>query len=300
MAPAGGEAVEIDGRTVRLTHQDRIYWPALGLTKGDMIAYYRAVAPVMLRYVAGRPLTLVVYNEGIAGGPRYLRALPRSAPEWLPSITYELETKEGTRQEPAVADEAGIAWYANQGALEFHMWLSRPPRLDQPDWVVLDLDPGDAVRWEQIVTVAGLARERLAGEGLSAWPKTTGGRGVHLFLPVVQAQPFDAVRAWARRWAEELAAEHPDLISAAGGATHRGDRVTIDFAQNSVTRSMAAPYSLRARPGATVSTPLRWDELLGGKVAPGDFTLRTVPERLATTGDPWQGATQHRQRLPLA
>ncbi|HET7037505.1 MAG TPA: hypothetical protein VFI42_17600 [Thermomicrobiaceae bacterium] len=288
---------EIDGRRIEVSGLDKRYWPETGITKGDVLAYYRTVAPAMLPYLQGRPLTLVAF--GAKGQGRYLRARPSKAPAWLPSVEYRLETKDVVRQEPVVDNAAGLLWYVNYQVIEFHLWLSRPPALDRPDWAVFDLDPGAETSFEPVLETALRVRAALAAAGLRAWPKTSGGRGLHLFLPLLPEQPFEAVRAWVREVGEQLARAEPTLIAAAGGATHQGRLVTVDFAQNSIARSMAAPYTLRATPQARVSTPLTWAEVEAGRVRPEDFTIQTIPARLAEHGEPWSGITDHPQRLPI-
>lgn len=291
------ETWEVDGRRIEAVNLDKLYWPETGLTKGDVLAYYRTVAPAMLPFLRDRPLTLVAYANN--GRGRYLRERPAKAPGWLPSIEYHLETKDVVRQEPVVDDAAGLLWYANYQVVEFHLWLSRPPALERPDWAVFDLDPGAEAGFERVLAAALRVRAALAADGLRAWPKTSGGRGLHLFLPLEPEQPFEAVRAWVRELGERLAREAPELLAAAGGATHQGQLVTVDFAQNSIARSMSAPYTLRASPRALVSTPLGWDEVEAGRVRPDDFTIATIPARLATLDDPWSGITDDRQRLPI-
>src|SRR5579884_185747 len=296
-----GEASQtwtIDGRELTLTGLDKPYWPATGIDKRDVLDYYRAVAPAMLRYLTGRPLTLVAYTDDGLG--RYLRQKPTKAPSWLPSVSYQLETRpDVVREEPVVDDAAGLLYYANQEVVEFHLWLSRPPRLNRPDLAVFDLDPGAEAGFERVLETALAARELLSALGLHAWPKTSGGRGLHLFLPIVPEHEFEATRAWVRGVGEQLAARHPALISAAGGATHQGHLVTVDFAQNSIARSMSAPYTLRASPRALVSTPLTWAEVEAGRVRPSDFTIATIPQRLSTMGDPWVELPEQRQQLPV-
>jgi bifunctional non-homologous end joining protein LigD len=296
-APAAAEEWQVGGRTVPVSNLDKVYWPEDGYTKGDMLRYYQAVAPVMLPYLKDRPVTLRVFPNGIHGFSHYRRDLPDRAPSWLRSADYRPETTEEAIQLPLVDDAAGLVWLANQGGIEFHLWPSRLPDLSQPDLVIFDLDPGDRASFGEVLQAALSLRDALQRQGVQAYAKTSGGQGMHVFIPyplalgapgagpVPTEHTFDAVRAWVKALAEELAAAYPDLIAVAKGATHRGGQVTVDYAQNSIGRNTAAPYTLRARPGATVSAPLTWEEIEEGRVRPSDFTLRTMPGRLEQLGD---------------
>ncbi len=292
------EVVEINGHTIELTSLDKPYWPDDELTKGDALNYYRAVADVMLPYLAERPVTFRAYPNGINGPGFWRRDLPDNAPDWLMSVRYQPETREERIDVPLIDDEAALIWWADHAAIEVHQWLSLKDDLDRPDWAVFDLDPGKELEFEQILEAATLIRDDLTEQGLKSFAKTSGASGMHVFVPLKAEAPFDDVRDWVHGVARRLAEKHPKLIAAASGGTHRGSVVTIDHAQNSVARNTAAPFTLRARPGATVSTPLSWDEVEKGKFRPDDFTLRTVPKRLKKQGDPWDGALNLRQKLP--
>jgi bifunctional non-homologous end joining protein LigD len=290
---------QIDGRSVSVANPNKTFWPEDGLTKGDMLRYYREVAPIMLPYLQDRPVTLRVFPDGIQGFSYYRRDLPENAPAWLRSVDYSPETSEEVIQLPLVDDAAGLVWLANQGSVEFHPWASRLPNLAQPDQVIFDLDPGDEAGFADVLQAAGRLREALEGLGLQGYAKTSGGRGVHVYLPLAAGPDFDAVRAWVRGQAERLASTYPELIAVAHGATHRGAQVTIDHAQNSIGRNTAAVYALRARSGAPVSTPLTWDEVDDGRVRPSELTLGTVPERLKKVGDLFAPVLQGGQELPV-
>jgi bifunctional non-homologous end joining protein LigD len=286
-------------RSVSVTSLDKTFWPEDGLTKGDMLGYYREVAPVMLPYLKDRPVTLRVFPDGIQGSSYYRRDLPDNAPAWLRSVDYRPETSEEVIQLPIIDDTAGLVWLANQGSVEFHPWASRLPDLAQPDQVIFDLDPGDEAGFADVLQAAVHLREALERLGLQSYAKTSGGRGLHVYLPLAAGYDFDAVRAWVRGQAERLASRYPELIAVAHGATHRGSQVTIDHAQNSIGRNTAAAYTLRAHPGAPVSTPLTWDEVHSGRVQPSDFTMGTVPERLKKVGDLFAPVLRGTQELPL-
>jgi len=283
---------------VRVSHRDKPYWPEDGLTKGDLLAYYREMAPVLLPYLKDRPVTLRVYRDGIHGPTFYRRERPDSAPPWLRTEEYRTATDGHPIKVLLIDDTAGLIWAANGGAIEMHPWSARLPDLNQPDQAIFDLDPGDEASFEGVLRAAGVLHEVLDKQGLRAYPKTTGGEGLHVFLPLAPGHTYEVVRDWVRTLAERLEADHPDLFAVAHGATHWGSHVTVDHAQNSVGRNTAAPYTVRARPGATVSTPLTWDEIAEGKIRPGDFTIRTVPERLKKRGDLFAPVLAGGQRLP--
>ncbi len=286
------------GRPVLVSNLDRLYWSEEVLTKGDMLRYYREMAPVMLPYFDERPVTLRIFPEGVLGNGYYRRDLPKNAPAWLRSVDYQPETVGRVTQLPLVDDAAGLVWLANQGSIEFHLWGSRAPNLTQPDQAIFDLDPGDEATFSDVLQAAQRLQEALARFGLHGYPKTSGGRGLHVYLPLAPGHTFDQVRTWVKTLTEEMASVHPELIAVARGATHRGHRVTIDQAQNSMGRNTAAPYTLRALPGAPVSAPLSWEEVAAGRVRPSDLTLQTLPQRFQQMGDLFAPVRQAGQRLP--
>ncbi|MBC7264860.1 MAG: DNA polymerase domain-containing protein [Chloroflexi bacterium] len=276
---------EIGERSVSVSNLSKVFWPEDGLTKEDMLRYYQIIAPTLLPYLKERPVTLRVFPDGIHGFSYYRRDLPEHAPTWLRSVDYQPETANRVIQLPLIDDVAGLVWLANEGSIEFHLWCSRAPDLAEPDMVVFDLDPGDEAGFVEVLQASLRLRDALDRLGLRSYPKTSGGRGVHVYLPLAPGHTYEAVRAWVRDMAEQLSATYPDLIAVAHGPTHQGRQVTIDHAQNSVGRNTAAPYTLRARPGAPVSTPLTWEEVEAGQVRPSDLTLRVLPQRLQQVGD---------------
>jgi bifunctional non-homologous end joining protein LigD len=253
----------------------------------------------MLHHLKDRPVTLRIFPEGIHGFSYYRRDLPETAPAWLRSADYQPETVGHVIQLPLIDDAAGLLWLANQGSIEMHTWASRTPDLSQPDQVVFDLDPGDEASFADVLRAALRLCEALERFGLQSYPKTSGGRGLHVYLPLAAGHTFDAVRVWVKAQAEQLAAAYPQFIAVAHGGTHRGRQVTVDHAQNSIGRNTAAPYTLRARPGGPVSTPLAWDEVHDGRVQPSEFTLGAIPERLKKVGDLFAPVLQGGQELPL-
>jgi bifunctional non-homologous end joining protein LigD len=289
---------QLGDHEVHVSSLDKLYWPDDGLTKGDLLAYYRDVASVMLPHLAGRPLTLRVYPEGINSSSYYRRDLPEGAPAWIGQVDYSRQSGGRTIQMPLVENAAGLVWLANQGCIEFHPWSSRLPDLDHPDQAVFDLDPGDEATFAETLQAALWLRDELDRDGLRGYPKTSGKNGLHVHVPLAPGHTYDTVRLWVKSVAEGLAESHPKQIAVASGATHRGDQVSIDYAQNSIARTMAAPYTVRAAAEAPVAAPLTWEEVAAGEVRPIDFTIRTMPERLQSVGDLFSPVLGGDQSLP--
>ncbi len=289
---------DLDGHQVRITHPDRVYWPESGITKGDLLDYYRSMGPVMLPHFVDRPVTARVFPEGISGPSFYRRNRPRTAPEWLVGVEYETETDHHTLTVPVIDGTAGLIWFANQGGIEFHLWASRRPRLSEPDLVVFDLDPGEDTPFDAVLQAALDLRSLLVELGVSSHPKTSGGSGLHVYVGVAAGPGFEATRGWVRDVAGVLEERTSGRVAVAHGSTHRGTAVTVDHAQNSIGRNTAAPYTVRARPGAPVSTPLEWAEVEAGGFVPGDFTLRDVPDRVRERGDVFAPVLNDRNELP--
>jgi bifunctional non-homologous end joining protein LigD len=279
----------VNGREVAVSHLDKVYWPQSGYTKGAMLEYYRHIAPALLPYLYDRPVTLRVYPSGAQSGSYYQRARPKQAPNWLRSVTYQPETTQHTVQLPLVDDGAGLLWLANRGCIEFHLWASCLPDLATPDLAIVDLDPGDELTFADVLRAALALRDALGRAGVMGYPKTSGGRGLHVFVPLAAGQTFEGVREWVKRVASELAQAQPDLFAPVHGSgpTHAGARITIDAAQNSIGRNTAAPYTLRASNPSqpTVSTPLSWEEVEAGGFEPQAFEPDAVLERVRSRGD---------------
>ena len=278
---------QVDGRVVEVKHLDKIFWPRDGLTKGDMLTYYREMGRVMVPYFRDRPVTLRIFPDGIHGFSFYRRDAPERAPSWIRQVDYKPKTAARVIQLPLVDDVAGLIWLANKGSIEFHLWASRWPHLEQPDWAVFDLDVGRGVSFGMVLEAALALREYLQARQMDGYCKTSGGHGLHVYVPLTPGYTFEQVRAWAYSVAVHLSQAHPQLIAVPHGSTHKSKRVTIDYAQNSIGRNTAAPYTLRARLGAPVSTPLTWEEVEHGRFRPSDFNIHTVPPRVRELGDPF-------------
>lgn len=292
------EMWQLGSQTLQVSHLEKPYWPETGITKGDMLQYYQQIAPVALPYYKDRPVTLRVFPQGVVGISYYLRDCPETAPTWLRRVEYHPKTATHPVHLPLIDTAAGLLWFANEGAIEFHLWSSHVPDLTQPDMAIFDLDPGETASFHDVREAALRLRETLVQRGVQGYPKTSGGRGLHIYVPLGAGYTFGQVRAWVKATGEQLATTYPDLISAASGSTHRGGRVTIDYAQNSVGRNTAAPYTLRASmPHPTVSTPLTWEELEADTIHPTDLTPQVVVERVERLGDLFAPVLQTAQQL---
>jgi bifunctional non-homologous end joining protein LigD len=296
------EVWQVGERSLEVSHLTKLYWPEAGVTKGDLLRYYAAIAPVAMPHFRRRPVTMRVYPDGVRGLSFYQRDRPTHAPAWLGSVDYRPKTAAAASDVahlPVVDDAAGLVWLANVGTIEFHLWTARLPDLARPDQAVFDLDPGPAATFADVCQAALRLRAALVGDGVLGYAKTSGGRGLHVYVPLMTGSSFEQVRAWVKAVAERLAAAGPDLIAVAHGPTHRGAKVTIDHAQNSVGRNTAAPYTVRARrPGPVVSTPLEWEEIEAGGVDPGALTPQVVLERAQRRGDLFAPVARGGQRPP--
>ena len=283
---ASSETWYLGSQAIHVSHLEKVYWPQAGFTKGDLLHYYRQIAPVALPYLKDRPVTLRVYPHGVEGASYYRRDCPEEAPDWLRRVDYQPKTVSHAVPLPVIDTMAGLLWFANQGAIEFHLWGSHLPDLSQPDLAIFDLDPGETASFAAVRGAGLRLHDALAWAGVRGYPKTSGGNGLHVFVPLAPGHTFERVRGWVKAVGQQLAETYPDLIALARGATHRGGRVTVDYAQNSLGRNTATPYTLRAHPAhPTVSAPLSWEELEAGTIDPADLTPQVVLGRVERLGD---------------
>lgn len=286
------DSTEVGG--VRLTHPDRVLYPAQGITKRELAAYYEAVAERMLPHVRGRPLTLVRCPAGRETECFYQRRAGKGTPRSLGRVKVPVE---GAEETYLVADSpAALVSLVQMGVLEVHVWGARRDRLDRPDRMILDLDPAEGIRWEEVVAAAREVRDRLAATGLASWVKTTGGKGLHVVAPLQRRAGWEAVREFSLRVAEAMVGDAPERYLTSASREEREGRIYVDYVRNSWSASAVAPYSTRSREGAPVSFPLAWDAL-GAETRPADFTVRTVPERARSAPDPWAEMAETRQSL---
>jgi DNA ligase D len=279
--------IEVAGRPVRLTSPDKVVFPRRGYTKRDVFDYYLAVGDGILRALHHRPTTLQRFPDGIEGEMFFQKRIStRGVPEWIETATISFPSGRNA-DELCPADLAHVAWAAQMGTVVFHPWPVRSAAVDHPDELRIDLDPQPGTDFDDAVRTAGLVREVLAEVGLTAWPKTSGGRGVHVYVRIRPDWTFTQVRRAAIALAREVERRDPALVTTKWWKEERGTRVFVDYNQMARDRTIACAYSLRANARATVSTPVTWDEL--AEVEPDDFDLRTVPTRFAEIGDPHAG-----------
>ena len=282
---AAAEYREIGGARVRITNPDKVVFGALGLTKKDLMDYYAAVAEGALRGVADRPMILKRFVKGIDQEAIFQKRAPENRPDFV--SVAELKYASGTSAKEAVLqDAAGLIWAVNLGCVDLNPHPVRADDLDHPDELRVDLDPMPGVEWRQIIDVAFVAREVLTDHGLTAWPKTSGSRGFHIYARIHRHWPFKLVRLAAETLAREVERRAPESATARWWKEERHG-VFVDFNQNAKDRTVASAYSVRATPDARVSTPLFWDEVAGCR--PEEFTVATVAGRVARHGDPWEG-----------
>ncbi|MET0992744.1 MAG: non-homologous end-joining DNA ligase [Mycobacterium sp.] len=286
---AGPLSLEVDGQQVAVTHPDKVLFPDIGVTKLDLIRYYLGVADGALRAVAGRPMILKRFVKGISQEAIFQKRAPEKRPDFVD--VAELKYASGTSAKEAVIhDAAGLAWAVNLGCIDLNPHPVQADDLDHPDELRVDLDPMPGVQWQQIVEVAAVAREVLEDHGLTAWPKTSGSRGFHIYARIQPRWPFKFVRLAAETVAREVERRAPELATSRWWKEER-QGVFVDFNQNAKDRTVASAYSVRATADARVSTPLHWDEV--AHCRPEAFTLATVPARFAEIGDPWEAMDWH-------
>ncbi|CAN5339440.1 ATP-dependent DNA ligase [soil metagenome] len=273
----------------------KVYWPQAGLTKGDLLAYFDEVAACILPALRDRPLTVVRYPDGVEGGSFYQKNTPSYAPEWVRTIRLRAESAHRDVAYTVCNTKRTLLWLANQGAIEFHPFQSRIDRIDRPDYMFFDMDPPGG-RFDLAVEAAFVAREVLAGLRLSAIPKTSGAKGVHVCVPIQRRYDYRRVRSTSVRIAERIEEAAPQLATTEFKKAERGARVLVDVARNAFGAHTATVYSPRPRPEASVSFPVPWEEL--GAVRPEDFTIRTVPALLGRSGDRWRDLMPRPQALP--
>jgi bifunctional non-homologous end joining protein LigD len=287
-------------RVARLSSLDKPYWPEEGITKGDLLRYYRDVAPTLLPHLRDRPFTMKRYPDGWHGQAFFRKNAANYAPAWIKRVAVRVSSR-GTPQEsrmievPVVNDELALLWMVNTGCIECHTWYSRIDKLERPDRVVFDLDPSADVGFAETVEVALLVRQALDALGLASFPKTSGAQGIHVLVPIERRHTYDDTRWFATEIARRIAGTHADLATTEWSkAKRRG--VLIDASQNAKGKTIASVYSVRPVQGASVSTPLRWNELKQG-LDPSMYTMSAVRNRLHRHGDVYESVLRTKQRL---
>ena len=277
---------------VRLTNLDKVMFPAAGITKNEVITYYIRMAPRMLQFIAGRPLTMHRYPGGVDGENFYEKDAPPGTPEYVTIFTRYSETADRDVHFVVCNNLDTLIWLANLASLEMHISLSTTMAYTTPDILLFDIDPEPPLIFDDVIELAHIVRGHLEDTDIRPYVKTSGKKGVHIIVPLVPGYRFDEVRAFAHNVGKEIAKDTPHVVSEFPHSQDPGT-IFIDYLQNAHGKTMAAPYSIRGTPGATVSTPVRWEDLKRG-VHAEDFNIRTL---LPGTEDPWRGILDNRQKI---
>ena len=297
------EVVKKGKRVLRLSNLDKPFWPEEGITKGELLAFYRDVAPVVVPHLKDRPFTMKRYPDGWQGKHFFQKDAPRGMPDWIPTVEIEVSTREKPRQRrkiqaPLVNDELALLWMVNMGCIDLNTWYSRVDKPDRPDWVLFDLDPSDDVGFKETVQVALLVKQALDALGLESFCKTSGADGIHVLVPIARRHTYEDTRQFAEIVAGALASTHRGLVTTEWTKAKRKG-VLIDANQNGEGKTIASVYSVRPKEGAPVSTPLRWDEV-DESLEPGAFTMDVARKRIEEHGDLFAGVLKSKQSLATA
>jgi bifunctional non-homologous end joining protein LigD len=289
------ETLKVGPHEIKIMHPDKPLFPDDGISKKDLADYYSRVAPTMLPYLKGRPISMQRFPDGIDKPGFFEKKAPDYFPEWIGRASVEV--KEGRTQEQVVCDNAAtLVYLANQDCITPHTWLSRADKLNYPDQMIFDLDPLDE-DFGSVVLAAKELKKSVEGEGLTPYVMTTGSRGLHVLVPLDRSADFDTVRAYARGLSAGLAKEQPDRFTVEISKEKRGGRTFLDYLRNSYGQTSVPPYAVRAKRGAPVATPLEWHELDEG-VTSQRFNINNLFKRLSKKGDPWKGMMGDARPLP--
>jgi bifunctional non-homologous end joining protein LigD len=289
----------VDGKEVRLTNLRKIFWPELKLTKGDLIQYYADVAPVLLPHIRARAMVMKRYPHGAAGEFFFMKRAPSPRPAWIAICSIDHGSK-GIIDFPMIQDLAALLWVINLGCIDLNQWYATCDDVNRPDYVHFDLDPGTGAGFDRVLETARVVHEALDALKMPSVVKTTGSKGLHVYVPIVRGPEQGDVRTFAHVLAQELARRHPALTTAEYRVAKRPrGRVLVDYNQNRWGSTLASVYSVRPRPEATVSTPVTWKEIEKG-VRIEDFTVRNVPARVRRLGDLWKPLLGARGRFNLS
>jgi len=290
--------VGIDGREVRLTNLRKLFWRDLNITKGDLLQYYLDVSPVLLPHVRNRAMVMKRYPHGAAGEFFFMKRAPSPRPEWIEICSIGHDSG-NVIDFPMVQDRASLLWVINLGCIDLNQWYATCDDVDRPDYLHFDLDPGPGAGFDQVLDTSLVVKDALDALKMPSVVKTTGSKGLHVYVPIVRGPEQKKVWTFAKALAQELAVRHPKLITAEYRVAKRPHgRVLVDYNQNAWGRTLASIYSVRPTPAATVSTPVSWKEAEKG-VSLSEFTMSNVPKRIARVGDLWKPLLQKRGRFNL-
>jgi len=295
--------IEKGRRNLKLSNLEKVFWPEEGITKGDLLSYYRDVAPVVIPHIHDRPFTLKRFPDGWKGNFFFQKDAPKHMPDWIPTVAVQATTRETPRRTrtihaPLVNDELALLWMVNMGCIDLNTWYSRVDKPDRPEFVLFDLDPSPDVGFAETIEVALLVKQALDALELESFPKTSGADGIHVLVPIARRHTYEDTRQFAEIIARALAATHRGLVTTEWSkAKRRG--VLIDSNQNGEGKTIASVYSVRPKEGAPVSTPLRWEEV-NSELDPAAFTMDAVRQRIARNGDLYEGVLTTKQSLGAA
>jgi bifunctional non-homologous end joining protein LigD len=298
--PRDREEAEIaaGGKRVRVTNLAKVFWPALGVTKGDLLRYYAGVSRWLLPHVAGRAMVMKRYPHGASGDFFFMKRAPQPRPEWVRTCAIG-HASGNVIDFPMVDDLATLLWVVNLGCIDLNPWYARCDDVDRPDWLHFDLDPVKGGSFTQVRETALAVKGALASLGMPVYAKTTGSRGIHLYVPIVRGPTQKEVWGFAKRFAQEIESRYPRLATAEYRIAKRpARRVLVDYNQNAWGRTLASIYSVRPSPRAAVSTPVTWEEVEGG-ISIDDFRIDNVLARIETRGDLWAALLEKKGRFSL-
>jgi bifunctional non-homologous end joining protein LigD len=274
---------KIDGHELKFSHLSKVYWPKEKYTKRDMLNYYHRVAPFILPYLKNRPQSLNRHPNGISGGSFYQKDVKDKAPDWTEKFAYRSEGDNRDKEFLVCTDESSLLYMASLGCIEMNPWSSRVDKPDHPDWCIIDLDP-DKNPFNQVIEAAIVTRQILSAAGVDSYCKTSGSTGIHIYIPLGRKYNYDESKIFARTIVTKVHQQLPRYTSIERSTASRKGKIYLDFLQNRPQATLAAPYSIRPKPAATVSAPLYWEELKKG-LKLQNFTMINMPDRLASEGD---------------
>jgi bifunctional non-homologous end joining protein LigD len=292
----------VDNYEIEIKSPNTVFWTEMKLTKIDLLQYYKAVSSVMLPYFKRRPVTLHYYPRGVDNELQfYKRNITKVPNDSVTLVSYQEKSQDKTISLPIISSKAGLLYFASKGVVEFHLWNAKYPHFNQPDFAVFDLDIDNLNNFNLVLDVALILKEYLSKKALICFCKTTGGTGLHVYVPIINKYSNKQVRLWVKSVGDELSKKYPNKITikSVGGKTHASNKVNIDYMQNTISRTMVAPYSVRGYKKAPVSTPLLWTEVENGNFLPENFNMNTIPQRIIKMGDIFKDVLKLKQNLPI-
>jgi bifunctional non-homologous end joining protein LigD len=284
--------------SVEISHPGKLLFPEDGLTKADVASYYEAVSEWMLPHVRNRPLSLMIFPDGIEGQGFFQKNTPKHYPDWIRRV--EVDKRGGTVVHGLVCDAHTLVYLVGQNTITPHVWLSRADRIRQPDRIVFDLDPAPGADFTAVRRAARRTGELLRELGLEPFAQVTGSKGIHVWTPLRRRATFEDVKPFARAAAQLLADRYPDELTTEFRKAERGGRILVDVMRNAYAQTAVPPYAVRPRLGAPVATPIEWEELSDSKLRPDRWTVKTVLRRLRSKGDPWADISSFARGLSRA